>query len=171
MRRYLALVLFVLVILIGLSSAQEAKPSTPEERQRAIQLAQKLEANPLNESLQPDRAWLIKWAAQAPDFTVMVCAGPAEFAKKKYKYGPDLTFQKMASGIAYVVQHPDQPKDAVAEELAAVNGALNAYEAILKVDPNKGHTEYWDSLLKKRADGTLKEFVSDYVNKDCSGSK
>jgi carboxypeptidase Q len=168
MKSFLA---FALLLVFSVACvAQGDHPSTKEERERAIALASKLEANPLDDSLRSDREWLLKWAAEASDFTVSMCASHGEFAKKKYKYGPELTFQKMASAIAFVLQHPDQQKDPVAQELAGVNGTLNAYEVIVKTDP-KGHTEYWDDLLKKRSDGTLKDFVSDYVNKECSGRK
>ncbi len=166
MRRF-----FIAVLLLFMSAplfAQGGKPSTKEERDRAVQIAHKLEANPLDESLKPDRVWLLKWASDASDFTVSLCAGKSEFRKKNYKYGAELTFQKLASATAFIVEHPDQQQDKVAQELAAVNGTLNAYEAILKVDP-KGHTEYWDDLLKRRQDGNLKEFVSNYVASECSG--
>jgi predicted dithiol-disulfide oxidoreductase (DUF899 family) len=160
------IILLIVLCLTSLSLAQGGKPSTPEERQRAVQIAQKLESNPLDEALRPDREWLLKWAAEASDFTVSICASHGEY-KKKFKYGPEVTFQKMASAIAFIVQHPDQQADKTAQELAAVQGALKAYHAILKANP-KGHSEYWDGLLEKQSSGTLKDFVGDYVASDCS---
>lgn len=166
--RRIVLLAALLVVSILVVAQNGSRPTTPEERQRAIELAKKLEADPLDKSLKPDCAWLMKWAADAPDFTVSVCASHGEF-KKNYKYSPELTFQKMAAGVAFVLQHPEQQNDRVAQELAAVNGALNAYEAILKADP-KRHSEYWDDLLKRRDAGTLKDFVTEYVIRECSGN-
>lgn len=163
------IVFLVFAVLASSLFAQGSHPSTPEERARAIEIAHKMEANPLDASLRPDREWLLKFAIQASDFTVSMCAGSDEY-KKKYKYSPELTTQKMASAIAFVLQHQYQAQDKVAQELAAVTGALNAYEQILKADP-KHHSEYWDSLLEKRTAGTLKESVTAYVNSKCSGNK
>ena len=159
--------LIILLLCANLAVAQSGKPSTKEERERAVQVAQKLEANPLDKSLQSDREWFLKWAAESSDFTVSMCASGGEY-KKKFNYDPELTFQKLASATAFVVSH-ELSQDKVEQELAAVNGALNAYEAILKADP-KHHSEYWDELLKRRADGTLKEFVNKYVTQKCSGN-
>lgn len=165
MRHLLALVL-TLAVVIPAAAQQKRGPSTPEERDRAVQIAHKLEANPLDDSLQSDRAWLLQWATEVPDVNVAICAGGGEF-KKKYKYGPQLTFQKLASQVAFVIERPDQAQDRVAQELAGVQGALNAYQAILKANP-KTHSEYWDDLLRRQSAGTLKDFVSNYVTTKCS---
>jgi len=165
MRHLLALVL-TLAIVVPAAAQNRRGPSTPEERARAVQIAQKLAADPLDDSLKDDRTWLLKWAADVPDITVSICASNDEF-KKKYKYRPEMTFQKMASSLAFVIEHPDQSQDKVAEELAGVQGALNAYQVILKANP-KAHSPYWDELLQKQSAATLKEFVADYVTTKCS---
>jgi hypothetical protein len=167
--RHVLLIFLCLFFAIGALSQEKRGPSTQEERDRAVLIAHKLEANPLDKSLSADASWLLRWSIQVPDLTVSLCASQGEH-EKKYKYGPQVTFQKMASGMAFVIEHPDQKDDPVAQELAAVEGAVKAYQAILKADP-KGHSEYWDSLLEKQTSGTLKEFVSIYVNSECSGRK
>jgi hypothetical protein len=168
MRRILLIVMCLLAPL-GSVSQDKRGPSTKEERDRAVQIAHQLEANPLDKSLSPDAKWLLKWSIEVPDLSVSLCASQGEL-KKKYRYSPQVTFQKMASAMAFVIEHPEQRAHPVAQELAAVEGALKAYQAILRADP-KEHSEYWDSLLKKQSNGTLKDFVIKYVNSDCTGQK
>src|SRR4051794_23704053 len=104
MRKRLCPLLLLITFLMAVG--QSGQPSTPEERARAVQVVQKLEANPLDPSLRPEREWLLKWVAEAPDIHVNLCAGQQEF-KKKFKHGPETTFQKLASATAFVIEHPE----------------------------------------------------------------
>jgi hypothetical protein len=111
----------------------------------------------------------LRWLIEIPDVTVNGCLDSAD-AKEKYKYSPQMTFQKMASAATFTIEHPESKNDEAAQELAAVEGALNAYEAILKANP-KAHSKYWDSMLQKRADGSLKEYVAQYWAQQCAEKK
>src|SRR4051812_40643950 len=46
------------------------KHSTPEDKQRLVAVAHKLEAAPLDETLGPERAWAVQWLVAAPDLHV-----------------------------------------------------------------------------------------------------
>ncbi|HSK43529.1 MAG TPA: hypothetical protein VLA83_06540, partial [Candidatus Binatia bacterium] len=50
------------------------KHSSPEDRQRLVAIAHKLEAAPLDPALAPEREWAVSWAIAAPDLHVRICS-------------------------------------------------------------------------------------------------
>lgn len=142
------------------ASAQERRPSTPEERARAVQTAKSLQADPLASSIQGDREWLIKWLIDVPDIPVKLC--PTFLGdlgdSKKSDYPGAIIATLLASEAAFVIEHPDKAKDAEHMYLAGVGGALQAYEAIRAKDPCF-RLSHLDDLIKKRDEGKLPEFV------------
>jgi len=151
----------VVSLVIGAQSAPQRGPSTPAERERAVAIAHKLEQAPLDKSLRPDREWAILWLIQVPDVHVKLCTNVlGDFTKSKYKYSPEITTQLTLSSAAFVIEHPDKAGDAVAQYLAGVEGALNAYRAIIKEKP-QAKSDALDELLQKQAQGTLVEFVQE----------
>jgi hypothetical protein len=159
-----------ILLAVGAAAQPQAQrgPSTPEERQRFVTLAHKMEEAPLDKSLQPEREWALKWLVEVPDITVNVCTAPlGDFMKKKYKYSPEIVVQLTFSGGAFIIEHPDQAKDASAQYLAGVEGALKAYESILKTKPD-AKSNVLDSLLDKQRNGTLAEYVRQMSSKGCT---
>ena len=167
MRRF-TMVLWIVVVSVVASSqtASTGTPSTPEERERAATIAHKLETAPLDESLRPDREWLLKWIIQVPDIHVKLCTNVlGNFTKSKYKYSPEIVGQLTFSEAAFAIEHPDQASDDVAQYAAGVEGVLKAYSAILKMKPD-AKSKPLDELGEKQAQGKLVDFVRE-ASKGC----
>jgi hypothetical protein len=59
--------------------------------------------------------------------------------------------------------NPEKKSDRLAQYQAGVEGALRLYENLLKSKP-KDRQPYLDTLLRRRAAGTLAEFVKERVS-------
>lgn len=156
-------------LLVGAlcASAQGRGPSTPEERARAVQIAQRLQTDPLAPEVQPEREWLIKWLIEIPDLSVSLCTDfLGDLGDSKSGYPGAIIAAMMASQAAFLIEHPDKMKDRNAEYLAGVEGALKAYEAIRSKDPKLELLKV-DSLLELRGNGKLAGYVQDTAKKKC----
>jgi len=141
-------------------------PSTPEERARFVSIARKFDANPLDPSLKQDREWAILWLIQVPDIRAKMCTevlGPA-YNKEKYRHASEITMQLLLSGGAFVIENPDNAKDDKAQYLAAVEGALKAYQSILREEP-EATSKALNDLQQKQSQSTLADFVRESSKK------
>ncbi len=107
-------------------------PSTPEERKYAIQLTRYLEKDPLSLDASAARAWLGIWWDEIPDITVRPCNLVDAPNHEPYEYGKELYAQVTYSEGAYILENPGKTTDWNAAFLAGMNGALRAYDSILK---------------------------------------
>jgi hypothetical protein len=156
---------FISIAALASSRVSAQTPSTPDERARLVTLAHKLESNPLDASLRPEREWALKWLIQVPDITVGMC--PSILGDyHKYKYSTEITTQLMLSGAQFVIENPDKAKDRMAQYVAAAEGALKAYSSILQQDP-KAKSKALDDTLQKQSQGKLRDYVEDTANKSC----
>jgi hypothetical protein len=161
------------LLLIGLTASAWAqnrdKPSTPEERQRALLLTKKLEESPLGPEAAADRKWLTRWIIEIPDISVPVCE---EMLKPllagevtQYRYSKEIVAQQLAGGMAYLIQHPSaaeanaEDQDQFAINKAGLESALNAYEAIVKQGVKGAKWGPLEEMVKKRANGQLDDYV------------
>jgi len=166
MRRILAAVT-ILVALSLVVSAQEQKhaPSTPEERERAVKVAQALEARPTDPTLRDDYGWLLRWVAEVPDISVSVCSANMPW-KEKYKYSGELAAVGLAATVSFVIQHPDEGKDPASAGLAAMESMLTAYQKIVAQDP-KGHSKEMDAVVEIQRQGKISEYVHSKWTESC----
>jgi hypothetical protein len=133
--------------------------SSPEDRQRFVTIAHSLEQAPLKERLKADREWALAWLTDAPDVTATLCAEPlGNLAQSKYRYDAEIIIQDAFSMAAFMIEHPQAAKDPAAQQLAGVEGALNAYRAILSDKPD-ARSPALDTLLQTQARGELPAFV------------
>jgi hypothetical protein len=70
----------------------------------------------------------------------------------KYKYSSEITTQRMFSGAAFTIENPDQAKDQLAQYVAAAEGALKAYSAILQQD-SKGLGRCFAATERRKTQG------------------
>ena len=168
MRRAVLAATFLLFTLACCAQDATRGPSTRAERDRAVKIAHELEADPLAPQMQSDRAWLLRWIQGIPDITISVCVDPAE--GERYRYSRELLLQKMFSSVAYIIQTSARSRDDLSVEEAGVEGALKAYEAIVKKDP-QARSAYWDRLLQKRQKGTLHDYVAHYMESSCGSQQ
>lgn len=162
--------IFVAVLLGSFSYAQSGSsrgPSTPEERARAVQIAHKLESNPLDESLRSDREWAILWLIQVPDIHVSLCTNVlGDFMKSRYKYSSELLTQLTLSSAAFLIEHPESANDSVAQYTGGTEGVLKAYHSILQQKP-KATSRALDNLVQAQSDGKL----ADRIRESSKGCK
>jgi hypothetical protein len=142
------------------------KPSTPEERSKAVQLARELELDPMAEDAVDKRRWLLEFYERVPDITVTVCDLLGPLPKEDHLDFPFVLFQSMASSGAFMIEHPDQVKDRVAVQTAGVVGALKVYELFVKELP-EGRLPFLDELVKLRNEGNLATHMQEAVEKGC----
>jgi carboxypeptidase Q len=169
MRKAVWICLAVLALSSLLVAQDEPKrgPSTPEERQRFVAIAHRLEETPLDADLRPELQWALRWLVEVPDITVDVCTAPlGDFMKKKYKYSSEIVVQVTFSSGAFIIEHPDLANDTKAQYVAGVEGALRAYQSILKAKPDVKSKEL-DDLLQKKSQGTLPSYVRESAEKGC----
>jgi carboxypeptidase Q len=161
-------VLQSLLLLLFLSSnliaqnEQKRGPSTPEERAKAVQTAHALEADPLQAGNKDMRTWFTLWLIEIPDITVQVCGeelGPIFHESNRDKnFVSEIFGQSMFSSASFIIEHPDQAKDAVAVYTAGVEGSLKAYQSILKTHP-EAKWPFLDDLIVKRQNDELAKYV------------
>ena len=161
------------MIVVGLAPSllgQSSRgPSTAEERATAVKAAHLLESDPFNKDAKKLREWFTLWLIQIPDITVQACTaylGPV--VGSKYKYDSELFSQTMFSGVAFIVENPEQAKDPLNVNVAGLEGALKAYEAIVKEKPKARH-EFLDELVAKRDKGELRGYVEEVAKTKCKG--
>ena len=142
------------------------KHSTPEDRQRLITIAHKLEAAPLDPALVQEREWAVGWVVAAPDVHVRICTALlTDLRRPKYKYKSEISEQLLISSAAFLIEHPDQAGNNAAQSIGGMEGVLKAYAAILKADP-PATAKSLDALLQKQREGKLADAVGEIV-KDC----
>ena len=139
------------------------KHSTPEDRQRLVAIAHKLEASPLDPTLSPERQWAVNFAIAAPDVHVRVCpALLGDLRRPKYKYRSEISAQLLISNGAFVIEHPEQADDYRAQSVGGMEGVLKAYSAIIKAEP-QATAKSLDVLLAKQREGKLADAVWEIV--------
>jgi hypothetical protein len=152
-----------LLVVAALSSAAFASPraaSTPKERVKFIKVTRDLELKPLAFNAVQQRQWATDFIVRVPDLHLEVCDGvisaPLQLANQNYNN--QLAMQFMYSSAAFMIQHP-KVKDPVKIQTAGVEGALKAYESILKVDQN-ARFEFLDGLMQQKKEGQLENYVA-----------
>jgi uncharacterized protein len=141
-------------------------PATPEERSYAILLTGNIEKDPLSLDASAARAWLGKWWDEVPDIAVRPCNLVDAPNHDPYEYGQELYEQITYSEGVFILQNPAKTTDWNAAFLAGMNGALRAYESILKQKPTV-RSAFLDDLLQQRASGGLADTVGRLVRERC----
>ncbi len=151
--RYLIL---VFVVSAALAQTTDAPPSTPQERKQIVELAKKLEQNPLDQSLTNDATRLSQRIIDVPDITVTLCTGAMPWIQEHYRYAPELAMVYTLSAAAYVIEHPE--KDSGDSSWAGIQSALRAYQNIVKKQPN-AKSRSAERLIDDENSGKLEKLV------------
>jgi hypothetical membrane protein len=151
--------------------AEARGPSTPEERAKAVGLARWLEQDPLAENAAAKRQWLREWIVEVPDIHFAVCADLLGHALGDgYPYSREVDEQVLFSGAAFTIEHRNEARDRVAIYSAGVEGALRAYEVLLKSRPD-ARSAFLDDLVAKRDRGGLADHVAERAKVKCKKSR
>ena len=171
MRKALFACLALVIVTCAVAQAGPKRgPSTPEERQRFLAITHRMEETPLDPALRSEREWALRWLIEVPDVSASICTAPlGDFLKKKYKYSSEIVVQLTFSSGAFVIEHPEQAKDSMSQTMASVEGALKAYQSILKTKPDAKSKEL-DELLQRQSQGTFTNYVRDAAAKGCQGA-
>lgn len=162
-----AVVMYGLLLACPISFAQDRRgPSTPEERQRALEYIHEWQADPLGPEAKNEFGWVFKWAADVPDFTVHGCWILDKLPKDDKKDSATIVGGMFMAQIAFAIENPDKKDDRLAEYQAGVEGALRVYEALVKANP-KDRQAYLDGLVARSEAGTLAQFVKERADAAC----
>ena len=144
--------------------------STPDQRAKVVALTRSLERDPLIENAPATRQWLRKWIIEVPDIKVYACDELlAHDLGSNYPYSTEVTLQPIFSAAAFAIEHPEKARDERAQRYAGVEGALRAYEALLKSKPD-AKSAFLDDLLTKRDNGELADHVAKLAKEKCKRS-
>jgi hypothetical protein len=162
MVRKLVAALIVLIVVVALPSGAKTRgPSTAEERARALEYAQSLEQNPLAKDSLEKRMWLTEWLVQVPDLTVNVCCKELKALESLDRvnntYSNQLRMQVLYSQAAFQLQHPGE-RNTAAIQAAGLAGTLRAYRAIQQFDPSAKYP-LLDNLMSLERKGKLEKYV------------
>lgn len=138
------------------------EPSTQEERAKAVEIAHRLEADPLGKDAKDLRSAMIGWLTEVPDLKLVVCDLVPELlqTKKDKNFSAELFGQGIVSAGGFVAEEPSLSNDILLVNTAAVEGILNAYQSILKSHP-EAKWPVLDDLIKKRVTGDIPDFARD----------
>ncbi len=168
MRRTTSLLISLMTIIplyavVGIAAIQKDEK---KEIDLLIQSAKFLEEKPLDKKAKDVRGWAMKWIIATDKVSVNICSlilsGP-----EKYKYNSELLGQYTIGMAAFKLTNPDKAKDEDAAQLAGIESALTAYEAMVAQEP-KAKIPFMDELLAKRRDGSLAQYV---LEKNCKKSQ
>ncbi len=151
--RYLIL---VFVVSVAVAQTADAPPSTPQERKQIVELAKKLEQNPLDESLRANAMRLSQRIIDVPDITVTICTSAMPWIQEHYRYAPELAMVYTFAAAAYVIEHPE--KDSGDSSWAGIEAALRAYQNIVKKQPN-AKSRAAERMLEDEKSGKLEKLV------------
>jgi hypothetical protein len=142
-------------------------PSTPEEKKRFLAIEQKMEQNPLDPTLRKERDWAVHWIIDIPDINVNPCPELlGNFMESRYRYKAEINGQVAFSMAAFMIEHPDKTGDIVATNTAALEGALTAYRAILRIEPT-AQSQFMEALAEQESEGKLTKYVRELVKRGC----
>ncbi len=168
MRVAIAITVAGFVVTSAAQQVQTRGPSTQEERDRFLEITHLLEKDPLDAGLTNDREWALLWLIQAPDIHSELCSDTLDgfMKEKKYPYHGEILRQLTFAGAAFTIENPEKANDRLAQFVSAVEGALNAYNAILQQNP-EARSKSLDDLLERQKQGQLQEFVREASDKGC----
>ena len=141
-------------------------PSTVEERARVVALARSLETDPLREDTAASRQWIRRWMSEVPDLNFIVCDDLLDDSLDGYAFAREIKDQVAISGAAFALKHQGKARDDVAVYGAGVEGALRAYEALVRSHPD-ARAALLDDLVARRDRGELGDHVAELARERC----
>ena len=168
--RRLEVAALVLVCVLQPRHVEGQAPSTPEQRAHFAAQVRLLEKDPLAPNADATRQQLRQWMIDVPDIRFKVCPDLLGHAVgDDYRYSREINLQVVLSGAVLTMEDPGKARDDVAVYTAGVEGALRAYEALVKSRPD-ANLAVLDDLAKRRDRGELVDHVATLANPKCKRS-
>ena len=160
---------FILAIGLLLTFNGFGQDSKPSDKEMLVKASQILEQAPFHEKAKDFRAWAVNYVIQTEDVSVIVCGGDvvAPLLDKKNKFSSELVAQYTIGMAAFKINNPAMAKDENAAQLAGLESAIRAYQAMVKEKP-KAQFAPMDDLAAKDSSGELKKMVD---AADCTKKK
>jgi hypothetical membrane protein len=86
-----------------------------------------------------------------------------------YPYSREINLQVLLSGAVVTIENPGKARDDIAVYTAGAEGALRAYEAIVKSTPN-ARLAALDDLVVSRDRGELGDYIAQFAKQNCKQS-
>lgn len=145
--------------------AGQKRPTSPETKQRMIQLIATLETAPYVDDAKDYRREVLEWLADAPDVSVVLCAEMlGDVEQLKGDDGAILVGQLAFSQARFILEHPAQANDKHAVNVAGVDGVLRTYVAMQQAKPGLKY-DALDKLIQLEADEKLDAYVDQALKK------
>ena len=148
--------LLLVALLTTLTFARGEVQGDPEV-ETLIKSVKQLEEHPLDKDAKDIRRKALVWVIQTDKVSVTVCSLLLSGVDKKYKYG-DVFGQYTLGMAAFKLANPEKANDENAVQQAGIDSALLSYESMVKQEP-KARNAFLDTLIAKRVDGSLGQFV------------
>jgi hypothetical membrane protein len=147
--------------------AQARGPSTPEDRVRFVTLVRALERDPLAANANATRQQIREWMIEVPDIRFKVCPDLLGHAVgTEYRYSREVNLQVLLSGAVLTIEDPGKARNDVAVYTAGVEGALRAYEALVRSMPD-AQLAALDDLIAKRDRNELVDHIARLADDKC----
>jgi carboxypeptidase Q len=147
------------------SMAADRGPSTPEERQQALEYIQHFESDPLNPDLKKEVRWVTEWMIQVPDIHTTLCLF-VDLPKGDKKHSQTLFTSMVMAQTRFAIEHRDAAPELDAEFLAGMQGMLHAYEKVIAAYP-RDREPALDDLVHRRDDGSLPQYLKERAGTTC----
>jgi len=148
-------------------STEARGPSTAEERAQFVALVRSLERDPLAESASATRQQLQEWLYAVPEISFKMCPELLGHALGgDYPYARVLELQVVLSGAVLTIEQPGEARDDAAVYAAGVEGALRAYEVLVRSRPD-ARLAALDDLLETQRRGELADHVAVLSKERC----
>ena len=163
------LITFMVLLFATSGALASSKPVAETDEEKFVRLTRQLERAPLEDSDKSTRGWLIKWATESKDVSVLVCDVLGPIPKQDLPHAGELLLQMLFGNAAFQISHPDRKADLTATQVAGVRSSMAAYSSIIAKHPD-AHIPYFDDLLSKERAGDLEMFLTPIVADKCSKS-
>ena len=151
----------------GVTGAAPAQAVAESDSQKFVRITRFLEAHPLQDESKELHGWLIDWATKSPDVVVDVCDILGPIPKETVPYGSNLLTQYMFGNAAFQIEYPDKKDSALDVQLAGIESLLRSYVSLLAIDA-KARIPYFDDLLERQKNGSLREFMTPIIAAKCT---
>lgn len=152
-------------LVITSTAPVERGPSTPGERARVVKMAADSEKNP-SQIHAANGEWLKKWVNDVPDLILNRAAVEDWLARAvKQEIREIINFQFVASVMSFQIQNPAMAEKQSANDLAGMEGVLQAYETLL-IQNQHHRSAKMDVALAARNKGELPAFLKIVSGRD-----
>lgn len=150
----------ILLSLLGSTGFTQTANIKEKPAARVVRYAQEAAADPVTPASSEKRAAAMQLVEDDHEIHVLLCQNIFnQIRANSSRNAHEITLQYLISAAAFLYGHPEASSDMNAQNVAGLEAAAKVYQSFLQTEP-KTHAKFLDTVVKQRADGTLKEFVT-----------